>query len=147
VHINLLQADILMDSGHQNEALALFDKQLSAYPNYAPAILNYSQALIDAGKGQAARQVMLSHLQALNNSLEASHMLAKAAHATGNLPEAQFQTANYLYEEGDIRGAIEQIDAGLRLSSLSPDDRARLLARRREIIATLPKGEQPIGRG
>lgn len=146
VHVSLLQANILMDAGRQTEALALFDKLLSTYPNSAPVILQAADALIDAGKGQAARQVMLSHLQALNSSLETSHMLAKAAQATGNLPEAQFQTANYLFEEGDVRGAIEQIDAGLRLASLSADDRARLMARRREIIATLPRGEQSIGR-
>jgi predicted Zn-dependent protease len=141
VHASLLQANILMDAGHQSEALAQFEKLVTDYPNFPPVILDYSQALIDAGKGQEARQVLLSHLQALSNSLETSHMLAKAASATGNVPEAQFQTANYLFDEGDVRGAIEQLDAGLRLESLKPDDRARLLARRREILATVPRGE------
>jgi predicted Zn-dependent protease len=143
IHISLLQANILMDAGHATEALALFDRLVTAYPNFPPVIFDYAQALIDAGKGQAARQALLSHLQALGSSLQTPRMLAKAASAAGNLPEAQFQTANYLFQQGDVRGAVEQIDAGLRLSSLSPDDRARLLARRREIIATLPRGEYP----
>lgn len=144
IHANLLQADILMDSGHQTEALALYDKLLVNYPNFPPAIFENAEALIDAGKGQAARQLLVSHLQALGDTLETHRMLAKAASAVGNVGEAQFQTANYMFDQGDVRGAIEQIDAGLRLSSLSPDDRARLLARRREIIATLPHGELPL---
>jgi predicted Zn-dependent protease len=146
VHVNLLQAGILMDAGRQNEALSLYAKVVSTYPNYPPAILECAQAQIDAGKGQMARQTLLTHLQALGNTMETYHMLAKAAAAVGNLPETQFQTANYLFEQGDVRGAVEQIDAALRLSSLSADDRARLLARRREIIATLPRGQLPADR-
>jgi predicted Zn-dependent protease len=146
VYASLLQADILMNSGRQPDALAIYGRTLNAFPNYPPAIYENAQALIDAGKGEAARQVLLSHLQALGNNLETYRLLAQAASAVGNMPEAQFQTANYLFEQGDVRGAVEQLDAGLRLSSLSPDDRARLLARRREIIATLPRGELPVDR-
>lgn len=140
VQVQLLQASILMGLGRTEEALTSYDRIVKAYPNYAPAILENAQALIDAGRNDAARQTLLAHLGALNNQVDTSKLLAQAASATGNMSEAQFQTANYYFERGDARGAIEQLDAALRLASLSPDDRARLLAKRREIIATLPNG-------
>lgn len=145
--VALLQADILMSLHRNAEALAIYSKTLSANPNYPPAILENAQALIDAGSAETARQMMLSHLQVIEHHIETYHLLAQAASATGNVAEAQFQTANYLFAQGDARGAIEQIDAGLRISNISADDRARLLARRREIIGTLPHGQLSPERG
>jgi predicted Zn-dependent protease len=143
--VALLQADILMSLHRNADAMAIYNKTVAANPNYPPAILENAQALIDAGSAEAARQLMLAHLQAIEHHIETSHLLAQAASATGNVAEAQFQTANYLFAQGDARGAIEQIDAGLRVSNISADDRARLLARRREIIGTLPRGQLSPG--
>jgi predicted Zn-dependent protease len=134
----LLQAEILMSLHRSADAMAVYRKTLAANPNYPPAILENARSLIDAGSPEAARQLMLAHLQAIEDSLETHKLLAQAASATGNTAEAQFQTADYLFRQGDARGAIEQIDAALRLTSISADDRARLLARRREIISTIP---------
>lgn len=138
VNLGLLQANILMNAGRTAEALPLFEKISANFPNYPPAYFAQAQALIDAGHAEQARLVLIAHLNLIENNIETPRMLAQAASATGNIPEAQFQNANYLFVQGDVRGAIEQLDAGLRLASLSADDRARLLARRREFISSLP---------
>lgn len=147
VQVQLLHANILGGLGHTKESLDEYQQITKAYPNYAPAILETAQAQIDAGQNEAARQTLLAHLSALSNQVDTSKLLAEAASANGNMSEAQFQTANYYYERGDARGAIEQLDAALRLASLTPDDRARLLAKRREIIGSLPNGQLPSRQG
>jgi predicted Zn-dependent protease len=68
-------------------------------------------------------------------------VLSEAARAAGNSAEAQYQMANYLFRRGDLRGAIEQLNAGLRIASIGDSDRARLTARRRELIDSIPPEE------
>ena len=84
---------------------------------------------------------VIASTRTLGSRVDNYRVLAAAARASGNIAEAQYQTANYLFERGDLRGAVEQINAGLRVASISNDDRARLLARRKQMIDTIPKDE------
>jgi predicted Zn-dependent protease len=140
-NIALLQAQILAQMGKTQEAMAVYARNLAAYPHYTPGVIKYSEALIVAGKPDQARQVLLGYNQTLGSHLDTYRLLASAARATGNTAEAQYQTANYLFERGDLRGAVEQLNVGLRVASISSDDRARLLARRKQLIDTIPKDE------
>ena len=63
---------------------------------------------------------------------------SEAARDAGNTPEAQYQMANYLFERGSPSAALAQLDAALRLSSLSAPERSRIKARRAEIMASEP---------
>ena len=140
-NVLLLQGQILMQMGKVQDALAIYARNLTNYPRYAPGVLKYGEALINAGKPDQARQVLLSSSPNLGSRADSYRLLAAAARASGNTAEAQYQTANYLFERGDLRGAVEQINAGLRVASISNDDRARLLARRKQMIDTIPKDE------
>ena len=58
--IALLMAQLKLGAGQSADAMALFEKTYQSYPTYAPAILRYAQALIETGKPDVARQVLLA---------------------------------------------------------------------------------------
>ncbi|MBL6749396.1 MAG: M48 family metallopeptidase [Nevskia sp.] len=140
-NVLLLQAKVLIGQGKVQDGLDVYDHILATSPHYAPAALKYAEALINAGKPQLARQVLLAHGQGVGARPEAYRLLSAAARAAGNTAEAQYQQANYLFSRGDLRGAVEQLNAGLRVASIGPDDRARLVARRKELMQTIPRDE------
>jgi predicted Zn-dependent protease len=132
-NVALLDARIQLAQGNTDKALAGLAGTLEQFPRYAPAILDYADALLAAGRPDDARQVLLSHEQSLGTRMETYRLLAYAARDSGQTTEAQYQMANYLFERGDGFGAVAQLDAALRLSSLSSQERAKLRARRQEI--------------
>jgi beta-barrel assembly-enhancing protease len=134
-NLTLLEARIALARGDSDGALAHVGRALAHYPRYAPAILEQADALLGAGKPDAARQVLLSHEQSLGTRMDTYRLLAYAARDAGQTVEAQYQMANYLFERGDAGGALAQLDAALRMSSLSSQDRSKLRARRSEIVA------------
>jgi beta-barrel assembly-enhancing protease len=149
-NLTMLQARIQLARGDTNLALAGLARTLELFPRYAPAILEYADALITAGKPDEARQVLLSHEQAMGTRMDTYRLLAFAARDAGQTTEAQYQMANYLFERGDGAGALAQLDAALRVSTLSQHERSKLRARRQEIAELakeyLPKqkpGDQP----
>jgi predicted Zn-dependent protease len=137
VNLNMLQAKLLLAQGRTEQALSAYNKLVSVYPRYAPAVLDQAAALIAADRAADARQLLLSH-DLPSQRMEANRLLAQAAHELGNTAEEAFQTANYRFERGDLIGAREQLDAALRLTTLSGRDRARLRARRDEIWDATP---------
>lgn len=139
VNVNLLQAELLAESGRKAEGRALLTRTFNLHPRYAPAVLAQAQALLDDGKPAEARQVLLAREQALGTRVETYRLLSEAARQLGNVAEAQFQIASYNLKRGDQRGALTQLDAGLRLASLDPQDRARLSAMREDLISRIPK--------
>jgi beta-barrel assembly-enhancing protease len=142
-NLALLRARIQLAKGDNDAALATVSTALDHYPRYAPAILEYADTLLSAGKPDAARQVLLSHEQALGTRMETYRLLAYAARDAGQTIEAQYQMANYLYVRGDAPGAIAQLDAALRLGSLSSQERSKLRARRSEIASAAELPQQP----
>jgi beta-barrel assembly-enhancing protease len=144
-NLALLRARVLLAQGHADQALSQVTRALDHYPRYAPIILDYADTLITSGKPDAARQVLLSHERSLGTRMDTYRLLAFAARDAGQTVEAQFQMANYLFERGDAGGALAQIDAALRMSSLSAQERSRLKARRLEIVQAsydLPRQQQ-----
>jgi predicted Zn-dependent protease len=142
-NVGLLQATILDDAKDPSKGLAAYERTLQANPRFAPVILEYAEALIQAGKPEQAREILLSHEQALGTRLDTYRLLGQAAREMHNNAEASYQTANYLYLRGDAGGALSQLDAGLRIASLSEQDRARLSARRAEVREALPRNYDP----
>lgn len=143
VNLSLLKAKLESGLHQQDDALQTLNKTLLLYPRYAPAIFEYADALMNAGKPDEARQVLISHDQGLGTRLETYNLLSQAARDMGNSAEASYQMATFLFLRGDAGGALASLDAGLRLASISPQDRARLTAKRQEIRETLPKNWKP----
>lgn len=144
--VMLLMAQLQLGAGQNADALALFEKTYRMYPSYAPAILRYSQALIETGKPEQARQILLASEQSYGTRLETYRLLSQAARDAGNNGEASYEMANYLYYRGDYGGALAQLDAGLRIESLPPNQRARMAARRAEVREALPRNFNPYER-
>lgn len=145
-NIALLWSRIQLAQGNSEQALARIRKTLEHHPRYAPAILEYADALLSSGKPDDARQVLLAHDPTLGTRMETYRLLALAARDAGQTVEAQYQMANYLFERGDAGGALAQLDAALRMSSLSLQERSRLRARRSEIAEAavdLPRQAPP----
>lgn len=139
LNINLLQAQLLIASGKQAEGLALLDKTTKLNPRSTPAILTQTQALLDADRPAEARQLLLSHEQVHGSFPETHRLLSEASNKLKNLGDAQFEMANYELARGDLRGALTQVDAGLRLASLSVQERLRLQSQREQLIARIPR--------
>ncbi|WP_245586057.1 M48 family metalloprotease [Solimonas soli] len=137
-NIQLLDADLLAQNGRLDRAMDVYQRLLQLYPRYAPAMLAYAEALMNAGKPDAARQYLLSHEQAQGTQLATYQLLAQAARESGNLAESAYQMGTYLQLRGDPGSALAQLDAGLRLPELSAQDRARLVAKRTEVRNALP---------
>ncbi len=143
VTLNLLQARILALQQKNDDALALLSRTTQLYPRYAPALLEYADTMMAAGKPAEARQLLITREQTLGTQLETYNLLAQAARELDNLPEASYQTGVYLFLRGDAGNAIAQLDAGLRLPDLTPQERARLAAKRQEVRDTLPENWRP----
>ncbi|WP_439639080.1 M48 family metalloprotease [Nevskia sp.] len=139
--VPILQARILIGRDRTGDGLALLKKTLDGLPRFPPVILAYAEALINAGEPAEARRVLLSHEQALGTRIETYRLLSAAAKAQGNIAEAQYQQGVYHYARGDVRSALQQLNAGLRVAGISPSDRARLSAKRQEILEQIPKDE------
>jgi predicted Zn-dependent protease len=137
-NLAMLGARITMSQGNPDEAIKALAVQLEQHPRYAPLILEYADTLITAGKPDDARAVLISHEQALGTRMDTYRLLAFAARDAGHTIEAQYQMANYLFERGDNGGALAQLDAALRLSSLDAQERSKLKARRQEIVDANP---------
>lgn len=139
MNVSLLQAQLLAATGKQAESLALLEKTTAQNPRSAPTILGQARGLLDAGKPAEARQVLLGHDQAHGSYPETHRLLAEASAQLKNTGDAQFERANYELARGDLRAALFQVDAGLRLASLSGQERERLQSQREQLIARIPR--------
>lgn len=142
-NLGLLQAAIQTGAGNTQEGLASYQRVLQLHPRLAPAILETAEALIAADRAEDARKILLGHEQAYGVRIDTYRLLSQAARASGNNAEASYQMATFLYLRGDPGSALAQLDAGLRLASLSTQDRARLSARRAEVREALPRNWDP----
>lgn len=143
LNIQLLVAQLQLDSGNDSLALELFERALTQHPRSSSALYAYADALIRAGKGEVAREKLLESNPAFGVQPESYRLLSLAARQMRDNAEASYQMATYLYLRGDPGGALAQLDAGLRLRGLQAQEVARLEARRAEIRQTLPRNWKP----
>lgn len=139
--VPILKARILIGRDRTGEGLALLRKLLDDLPRHPPVILAYAEALINAGEPAEARRILLGHEQALGTRIETYRLLSAAAKAQGNIAEAQYQQGVYHAARGDVRSALQQLNAGLRVAGISPVDRSRLSAKRQEILEQIPQDQ------
>jgi len=139
LNVNLLQGQLLMATGKQAEALALFDKTTKLNPRSSPAVILHARALLEAKKPLEARQLLLAHDPAHGELPEMYHLLSEASSQLNNVGDAQFEMSNYELARGDLRSALTQVDAGLRLASISDQERLRLQAQRDQLISRIPR--------
>ncbi|MCI5062995.1 MAG: M48 family metalloprotease [Algiphilus sp.] len=143
IHFLLLKAENARGRRAPEEALSTLAVVLEQQPRYAPARFAYAETLMDAGRPEQARQFILDDFEHVRPFTETHRILARAARASGDRAELAYQSATYAWRRGDAETAMEKLDAGLRHSGLSEDERARLQSFRREVRETLPRYWRP----
>ncbi|MHA7833756.1 MAG: M48 family metalloprotease [Algiphilus sp.] len=143
LHFLLLKAENARGRRAPEAALTTLDRALEQQPRYAPLRFAYAETLMDAGRPEQARQFILDGFEHVRPFTETHRILARAARASGDRAELAYQSATYAWRRGDAETAMEKLDAGLRHSDLSEDERARLRSFRKEVRETLPKYWRP----
>jgi predicted Zn-dependent protease len=136
-------AQILLDSGQQQDALALYKDTLSLYPNDLVVGQYYAAALLRAGQAQQARDLAREMVRDEQARTPAVYQLwAKAASISGPPWETNRASAELYYLNGNIPLAVDQLEQALRHSDVSQHDQARIQARLeefRQIVAERQK--------
>jgi predicted Zn-dependent protease len=123
-------ARVLLESGHQQEALQLYEDTLNLYPGDEVIGQYYADALLRAGKAGQARDLVREMLRDEEaRTPEMYQLWARAASKSGPPWETNQASAELYYLNGDLRLAVDQLQQGLRHDGLSRYDRDRMQAR------------------
>jgi len=123
-------AELDVDNGRADEGLALLADTLKLYPGDLTVSRYYARALLQTGRAEKARELILELLrEASANTPALYQLLAKAASATNRPWETRSATAEIYYMRGQTRAAIGQLKQALAFKQLDYYERARLEAR------------------
>lgn len=127
-------AQVLLDGGQQQQALALYRDTLDLYPGDTVVGQYYAAALLQAGKAEQARDLAREMVREEQGRTAAVYQLwAKAASVSGPPWEANRASAELYYLNGDIPLAVDQLEQALRHDKLSRYDQERIQARLEEL--------------
>lgn len=158
LHLNLGLA--LAESGRLAEATVAYRASLDLDPVQPLALVNLGIALAGtgdrAGAATAYRRALainrhepLAHFNLANLHLEAGALdsaqagYTRALAADPGLSLAHFYLARILAQRRDLRGALDEIDAGLEFDPDNPEARAA----KEQLTRMLPRGASPQGGG
>ncbi len=140
------RGNALMMLGRHEDALASFEKSLSMEPGFVKAALNRAELLVDhlgrPEEGQAVCDRLLKRPLELIDAADAYFVKSKAALTLGDLrvalamsekaiglatdrPEFIALRGGILFEQGNYRKAIVDLDKALRLAPEDPDSHYR----------------------
>ena len=108
-------------------------------PRNVPVTVRYGEALLQAGRPKRAHEVLLDLFNNVPPSQEQIRLTAIAANAAGDVADAYSYMAEYHLMGGDLPLAINQLELALSVPGLSEVQRAKFVARLKEIREWLPK--------
>ena len=111
------------------QALNVLKENLELYPDNYPLILQYATLLLDANQPEAARRLLLSHVQQNSCDSRFYDLLARAQAASGHLADAYLSRATLYAAAGDKHSAILQLEQALRLPQLDKNTIAIIKAK------------------
>jgi predicted Zn-dependent protease len=125
------------EAGNTPRALELFAEGLALYPDHPILAPGYAETLLQAGRAQKARDVLVAYGRAHDPTPGYYRMLARSQELSDNLLEAHLAMAEYQYLMGQTAQAVEQLErarkrAGDDFYAVSRID-ARLLELKREL--------------
>ncbi len=135
--LRIEQAELALASGADERAWTLFEQTARLYPDDYRLAMHYGQALAAQGDPRLAMQVLEPQLKRRSRDLGLLELYARATQRAGEPVATHAAMAEYYYLSGDLQGAIDQAELGLR-SGGSPYERARLQSRLRELQALKP---------
>ena len=141
----MLQAALgqsLMAAGRQDQALDTFRKALSIAPRNVPLSVRYAEALLQAGRGKEAHAVLLDVFNNVPPTPEQIRLTAMAASSAGDTGDAYYYMSEYHIASGDLPLAGKQLELALAAPDLTPVQRARFMARLKEIRDVLAESSR-----
>jgi predicted Zn-dependent protease len=136
-HTALGQAQL--SAGQTKAALDTLERARVLAPRNVPITVRYGEALLQAGRPKRAHEVLLDLFNNVPPSQEQIRMTAIAANAAGDVADAYSYMAEYHIMGGDLPLAINQLELALSVPNLSDVQRAKFLARLKELREALPK--------
>ena len=136
-HTALGQAQL--HAGQTRAALETLERARELAPRNVPVTVRYGEALLQAGRPKRAHEVLLDLFNNVPPSQEQIRLTAIAANAAGDVADAYSYLAEYHIMGGDLPLAINQLELALSVPSLTDVQRAKFLARLKELREALPK--------
>ncbi len=136
-HTALGQAQLA--AGRNSDALVTLEQAHVLAPRNVPVTVRYGEALLQAGRPKRAHEVLLDLFNNVPPSQEQIRLTAIAANAAGDVADAYSYMAEYHLMGGDLPLAINQLELALSVPGLSEVQRAKFVARLKEIREWLPK--------
>nr|XP_061807115.1 beta-barrel assembly-enhancing protease-like [Nerophis lumbriciformis] len=126
------QAEIALAAGDANTAWRLFANAAQLYPDDYTLAVHHGRALATQGNPKLAMQLLEPYLQRRARDLALYEVYAQAAQRAGDRAATHAALAEFYYLGGDLKGAIEQAELGLKRGRTTPYEQARLQARLRQ---------------
>ncbi len=126
-HIGLAEAQVANDN--LPAALATYESARELFPRNVPLVISYAETLLQAGRGQAAHEMLLDLLNTVPPTPEQVRLIARAAVAADEMAEAHYYLAEYNIMIGDLVRAVGFLTRALQLPETEPIQRARFQAR------------------
>jgi len=136
-HTALGQAQLA--TGKTQEALETLERARVLAPRNVPVTVRYGEALLQAGRAKRAHEVLLDLFNNVPPTQEQIRLTAMAANAAGDVADAYSYMAEYHLMGGDLMLAINQLELALSVPSITEQQRAKFVARLKEVREWLPK--------
>jgi len=136
-HSALGQAQL--SAGNTHAALDTLERARALAPRNVPVTVRYGEALLQAGRPKKAHEVLLDLFNNVPPTQAQIRLTALAANAAGDVADAYSYMAEYHIQSGDLPLAINQLELALSVPNLSDVQRARFVARLKELREALPK--------
>jgi predicted Zn-dependent protease len=132
----------LMAAGRQEQALETFRKALAIAPRNVPLSVRYAEALLQVGRAKEAHAILLDVFNNVQPTPEQIRLTAMAASSAGDTGDAYYYMSEYHIASGDLPLAGKQLELALAAPDLTPVQRARFLARLKEIRDVLAESSR-----
>jgi predicted Zn-dependent protease len=136
-HTALGQAQL--SAGHTQAALETLERARVLAPRNVPVTVRYGEALLQAGRPKRAHEVLLDLFNNVPPTQEQIRLTAIAANAAGDVADAYSYMAEYHLMGGDLMLAINQLELALSVPGITEQQRAKFVARLKEVREWLPK--------
>lgn len=131
-------AEAYLKAGEVSAARRTLSEAMTLFPRNIAVTVLHGATLLRSGEAAEAHRVLLD----LFNNVPATplqiRLLAQAASAQGDAPEANYYAAEYLLAVGDLNRGINQLNRALATPGVTELQTARFTARRTELKEYLP---------
>ena len=136
-HTALGQAQ--MAGGDVQAALKTLERARELAPRNVPVTVRYAEALMQANRPKRAHEVLLDLFNNVPPTREQIKQTAMAANAAGDVADAYSYMGEYYILGGDLLLAMNQLELALSVPNISDVQRARFVARLKELREAMPK--------